>query len=62
MSKYKVFMPSGTVQTIIADSWSVDWSTGRLRFATPEDITVAVFASGGWHGVQNMEVYKKIEA
>ena len=54
-------MPSGTVQTIIADSWSVDWSTGRLRFATPEDITVAVFASGGWHGVQNMEVYKKIE-
>ena len=62
MEKYKVFMPAGTIQTIMADRWTLEWGAdgahGRLRFFVGETL-IAAFPPGGWHGFQDMEVYKK---
>jgi hypothetical protein len=61
MKKFKVYMPSGTIQTIVANSFNVEWrneNVGILRF-TIDDAVIAIFPPGGWHGVQDVEVYKK---
>lgn len=61
-NKYKVFMPAGTIQTVIAESFNIEWATdgatGRLRFYVGQTL-IAAFPPGGWHGIQNMESYKK---
>lgn len=66
MRKYKVFMPAGTIQTIVAQYWEIDWtsenSKGALRFfvsPTPnESKLIAIFPAGGWHGMQDVSVYE----
>lgn len=61
MKKFKVYMPCGTIQTILANSFNVEWrneNNGILRF-TVDDFVIAIFPPGGWHGIQDMEVYKK---
>ncbi len=63
MTKFKVFMPAGTVQTIIAGNYHIEWKgdgDGILRFWSGDD-KVAVFPPGGWHGVQDMEPTKKVQ-
>lgn len=58
--KFKVFMPCGTIQTIIADKFTISGSV--LRFYK-NDILLAYFPEGGWHGVQDMSLYdiRKVE-
>lgn len=53
-------MPCGTIQTIIADKFTISGSV--LRFYK-NDILLAYFPEGGWHGVQDMSLYdiRKVE-
>lgn len=67
MNKHKVFLPNGTIQTIIADFWEIDWKdqVGTLRFfLSPSStrIMVAIFPAGGWYGMQDITVYEKAKA
>lgn len=61
MRKFKVYMPCGTIQTIIAKDYNITWSgndCGILRFVGADGNFFAVFPTGGWHGVQDMDAYK----
>ena len=65
MQKYKVFLPTGTVQTILAQFWEIDRTSdnpGTLRFfVSPnpnENRLIAIFPPGGWHGMQDVSVYE----
>lgn len=63
MNKHKVFMPSGTIQTVLADKWEIDWSEGgTLRFFLSPNILIAAFPPGGWHGFQDISVYDRAKA
>ena len=61
MKKFKVYLSSGIAQTILANSFHIEWkneSDGVLRLFVGEE-KVAVFPPGGWHGVQDLETVKK---
>lgn len=66
MKKYKVFLPNGTTQTIVAQYWEINWAdaanAGVLRFymsPTPNDHRlIAIFPAGGWHGMNDVSVYE----
>lgn len=62
MNKYKVFLANGTIQTVVAHSWAIEWNdaVGVLRFSIG-DVCIAVFPPGGWNGVQDVEVYKNMK-
>lgn len=56
MKKFKVFLPTGTIQTILADSWIIDGVWLKFYVNTNNRL-VAIFPEGGWHGMQDVSVY-----
>lgn len=57
MNKIKVFLPSGEAVSYSAAAFQIEWNSDRstggiLRIFRSDDTTIAVFAPGGWYGVQ----------
>lgn len=57
MRKYKVFLPTGTIQTILADSWIIDGVWLKFYVNTNNRL-VAIFPENGWHGMHDVSVYE----